>query len=128
MRVRVLVAGVSVPDRPCLRGIGAAVVGEWVVVTPGTSSVMLDVPVADAAGAMRFVGLEVAVRRRGRWKRLVAACKVYLLECFGGVFGPRVDLDLAAAVVGGLGWEFVGFHSDAAVLDFGFGGGFGLGP
>ncbi len=96
VRARVVTASVGLRSAPSLKGVGCSAVGEWVLVEPGCGAVMVDLPAACTGGALRIVGLEVAVKRRGRWKRLVAGCKVYVLEvggirqgCVNGNVRPR---------------------------------------
>lgn len=73
VRVRLLAGRISV-------GQGTDfVAGEWVEAVAG-AALEVAVPRGEI-GSFGFLGLEVAVLRKGRWVRLKAACKVWLLCC-----------------------------------------------
>lgn len=68
---------------PGLKAAATSVSSDWVVFEAGAvEPLLVDVPFV--ADGMRFVALEVAVRRKGRWKRLGSGCKVFVLACGEG--------------------------------------------
>ena len=119
VRWRVHVSAVAMMAAPSLKAAADTVVSDWVVLEAGaeacpTGPLLVDVPFV--ADGMRFVGLEVAVRRNGRWKRLACACKVFVLECGEGkaaadvvvVRAGRVRFGDRGAVRGGRDFRIFG--------------------